>query len=95
MYSVVPKKYYDGIEHQVMYCDCAFSIPNYVEDYLSLVYTVNWKIPATDINVGNKMLVRKGIMYRRWIDFLDGRYDEQRYLKEVYPWDIKEGNSNV
>lgn len=89
VFRLVPEKYYDTLQ-KIEFCGMQFNMPNEMENYLCLTYGIDWKTPIGTESFKKNIFFYKEIMFRRLTDWLEGRYDEERYLKES-PWKAQPG----
>ena len=83
IWLVCPAKYYENLKTKVMYCGKEFLIPNDIENYLVLTYGLDWKVPMST-NYGDVFTMRTRVQYERFVDWINGRYNERKYLTEGY-----------
>ncbi len=83
IWLVCPAKYYSNLQNQTMYCGEKFWIPNQTENYLTLTYGLDWKTPI-GYSYGDKFAMRTRVQYERFVDWLEGKFDEERYLRDGY-----------
>jgi hypothetical protein len=83
IWLVCPARYYEGLKTRVVYCEKEFLLPNEVENYLILTYGLDWKVPMST-NYGDVFALRTRVQYERFVNWINGKYDEKKYLTEGY-----------
>lgn len=78
---VLPAKYFDNLK-LIKYCGVTCKIPEDIENYLALAFGADWNIPLKRGYTRADMLIKKTKRNNRMTDWINGYYDEERYLTE-------------
>lgn len=78
---VLPAKYFDNLT-TISYCGVTCKIPQDIENYLTLIAGADWKIPLKRAYNKDDKLIKKWKRNSRMVDWINGNYDEARYLTE-------------
>lgn len=80
---VLPAKYFDELS-LIKYCGITLKISKDIENYLTLAFGKDWRTPLnTPYNNSHKHIKAK-MRYLRMVDWINGKYDEERYLTESW-----------